>query len=335
MSSLPEQFLQKKVVDLADLGDLPADIAKDLSALVVDRQGAPGAFMTTKKLMGHVVPNKSYGISLDGFEYSEVNGKKPVLKGPPKPVDPGSYVPPQVVVKAKWVHDTQHFGEDDGCNILGKNEALFLDTTGIVVPEAPATKEALGYYGACLLQVGRGGDRIEFECDARASLPVFMMDVGENYLEGYLLDRQKGGGVYIEYHDRPHFHMPTSPASRGHLLLGKKIDEETYAFSAIPVPYGHAVYMPPWVLHDDGFLIGEYLVVYSVAPIFSTAIIRQQSSPIGLPVHVSISRSNSEPGNRAVDSLSEVSSLRRECSATSSVPAYPYTHTHHIRIHTH
>ena len=40
-------------------------------------------------------------------------------------------------------------------------------------------------------------------------------------MENYILERELGGGVFLEYHDdKPHFHAPLSRRSGGYLLLG-------------------------------------------------------------------------------------------------------------------
>ena len=49
------------------------------------------------------------------------------------------------------------------------------------------------------------GDIICFG-DICACLPVCNVEIGRDYIKEYIMKR--AGGVYLEYHDRPHFHMP-------------------------------------------------------------------------------------------------------------------------------
>lgn len=46
------------------------------------------------------------------------------------------------------------------------------------------------------------------------------MNIGETYLEHYLKVPKLEGGTYIEYHDRPHFHLPLNRSASGHMILG-------------------------------------------------------------------------------------------------------------------
>ena len=134
------------------------------------------------------------------------------------------------------------------------------------IPAAPPSEEALAYYGARLIKVG---DPLRFETDH--NLPVALMDIGATYVENYLTIKEKGGGAYIEEHDRPHLHMPLEDEASGYMLLGCR-DGEDYLLSAFPIPYGTALYTPPYALHADAFLVGRHLVVYSVTEHYSTVI---------------------------------------------------------------
>ena len=45
-------------------------------------------------------------------------------------------------------------------------------------------------------------------------------------MEKYILVRDLGGGVFLEYHDdNPHFHSPLSRRSGGYLLLGTPCED--------------------------------------------------------------------------------------------------------------
>lgn len=111
-------------------------------------------------------------------------------------------------------------------------------------------------------------------------MPVTLMSVGKDYVEGYLLKENKGGGFYIEYHDAPHFHMPLNPDSTSsHLILGKREGDEVF-LSAFTIPYGSAIYPPANVIHDDGFLSGDLSVIYSITDSFSTVILKTENDDL-------------------------------------------------------
>ena len=110
------------------------------------------------------------------------------------------------------------------------------------------------------------------------------MNIGPAYAADYLQVDGRGGGAFIEYHDRPHLHMPLHRGASGHILLGRAVGDH-YRLSAFPIPFGHAIYTPSYALHADPFLVGRYLVIYSVTPNYSTVVFRRRN---GSPVHTSI-----------------------------------------------
>lgn len=116
------------------------------------------------------------------------------------------------------------------------------------------------------------GDTIMFNSDA--PLPVTIMNIGKNYAQDYLMNSEYGGGFYLEVHDRPHFHMPLNENAKGYLVLGKMISEDLYELSAFRIPFGYAIYTPGGIIHDDGFLVGDYMVIFSVTKEYKTAIVK-------------------------------------------------------------
>jgi len=105
------------------------------------------------------------------------------------------------------------------------------------------------------------------------NLPVTITNFGPAYARDFLQIDGKGGGAFVEYHDFPHLHMPIENTARGHFLLGRA-DGGDYLLSAFRIPYGQAIYTPPNALHADPFLIGRYLIVYSVTRHYSTVVFR-------------------------------------------------------------
>lgn len=245
---------------------LPDDILRDVEHLEVDRRGdADDAFMVTYEIVGHVAPGQAYRIAENAIvaapEAGGVSSRPAVKNGVP---------PPHLRLSGDW--DDSVSVETEQANILGDVGILTLNTAEIVIPEAPCTAEMLGFYGGRLLAAGE-----TFEIEANASLPVTRMEIGAGYADGYLHVASKGGGAYLEHHDRPHLHMPLDEEAAGYLILGRKDDSgdgADYLVSAFRIPYGSAVYTPPEVLHADPYLTGNYLVVYSVTENFSNAVLR-------------------------------------------------------------
>ena len=259
-------------MDVAD--GLPAAILDDVEHLTVDRRGAgDDAFMVTYRIDSHVSP---------GVQYSVAPGKlvpsaEPIAAGAGTRPTAEVETPPQIRLSGTW--NTDVAVETEQANILGDVGILTLDTASVTIPEAPATAGMMAYYGACLLNMG---DAVQLETDA--DLPVTLMEIGAGYVDEYLHVAEKGGGSYLEWHDRPHLHMPLDSDARGYLILGRR-DGEDYLVSAFRIPFGSAVYMPPEVLHADPYLVGNYLVIYSVTKDFSNAVLR---SPDGGVVDVKV-----------------------------------------------
>ena len=95
-----------------------------------------------------------------------------------------------------------------------------------------------------------------------------------NYIEDYIMDESRGGGIYFEYHNLPHIHIPLDSCSGGYIILAKKIRNNRYDVSAFTIPLGKALYINPNVIHNDCFLIGDYNVVYGMSKNYSTAILK-------------------------------------------------------------
>ena len=150
-----------------------------------------------------------------------------------------------------------------------------------------ATAEALAFYSARLV---KPGESFSFENDV--PLPVAHMRIGSGYVDGYIRHPQRGGGIYMEYHDRPHFHLPRERECGGYLMLGKVLQSDepkyfddspelikphytsqTFAVTGFKIPFGYAVFTGRNVLHNDSYLFGAYSVVYSVTENYRCALV--------------------------------------------------------------
>jgi hypothetical protein len=151
-------------------------------------------------------------------------------------------------------------------NILGDTNIFdsYFDTLDI--PIEIATSEKLDYYDCKLIE-----ENDIFTFDTLENLPLTKVSIGEKYLENFILQENFGNGFYLEYHNNPHFHMPCNKNSKGYLILAKRITQLEYHLTAFIIPFGKAIYMPPYVMHNDCCLIGDYYVVYSKSTEFSTA----------------------------------------------------------------
>ncbi|MBA2367981.1 MAG: hypothetical protein H0V82_03035 [Candidatus Protochlamydia sp.] len=177
-------------------------------------------------------------------------------------------VPDHLEFKAEWNKLTIASGE--GNNILGDNGGLFFEETVIRVPKVKATKEALAYYGALLIPQNTA---IRFP-DAEP-YPLWKMYVGANYVRDYIMDKNGGGGFYLEFHhDQPHFHLIVDGG--GYYLLAKQIKEDIFHITAFEVSNGQAIYTKKGAIHCDAALTGDLVVGYTASKDCSTVLLRSK-----------------------------------------------------------
>ncbi|WP_066014260.1 hypothetical protein [Endozoicomonas atrinae] len=252
----------------AQMRELPADLRQDLPVLLVNRKGDHcSAFMRTENIIGYAEPEKNYRLTWQGLVPEPLSTVSESLTTPA--------TPSLVNAKGEWIKDVDLSTKD--ANILGGMGSFFLpdDEKELVIPVAPTTREHLAFYGCRLIKVG---EVVSF--DSTGNLPVTITSIGERYVDSYLMDQDKGGGTYLEVHDRPHLHMPLNKDAEGYLIIGKQTQEGDYLMSAFQVPFGYAIVMAPWVIHSDAYLVGRYLVIYSATPDFSTVILRKKSGEL-------------------------------------------------------
>lgn len=243
-----------------------ADI--DIDSLMVDRQGTTSeSFMRTLAIVGSITPNTCFKLS----EATLVSCGSPIQVDQKTPFVSKDL--PRVVVDGTWNQAKQIASKD--ANILGTFQTFETDLDELAIPIVPATRESLAYYGARLVSVG---ESIVFETEAE--LPITHVEVGHAYFSDYLMKEEYGGGFYVEYHDRPHFHFALDANASGFLVLGKLDESGALMLTGFRIPQGTAVYTPSNVIHSDATLIGKWLVVYSIAEQFSTALLRTRTGAL-------------------------------------------------------
>lgn len=248
--------------------ELPPAIRDFLKFLMVDRRGK-GEFSTmiTHGFTSHVKGGLSYQVS-------RRSGLK-AIKSKIFSSEMTHYTDLEGLWKDKG--DLVH----DKANILGDSGKFILNQRKVEIKEARTTKENLAYYGAELLKIG---DKIHI--DGYKDYPMASMTIGKDYVPGFLLQEEHGGGAYLEYHDNPHFHMPENRTAGGYLVLGKFLTPSRVRLSAFKIPYGYAIYTKPYTLHADSFLVGDYKVIYHVSDDYSTVLMKDPNDRI-IPVMVS------------------------------------------------
>ncbi len=176
-----------------------------------------------------------------------------------KPLQPAPTGTPHAVVQAHW-YDTQEALEQGIAVIHGGSANSFggmgalLVPADLKIPTVTASADNVRHYGLQLIPANE-----TFAIDS-PRYPIVMMryEYGKDYKRGFLMQKYGGGGIFVETHDFPHIHIPTSPDCGGYIVIGKAVGECEYHFTAFRIPYGHALYTPSNTIHGDGTLVGEY-----------------------------------------------------------------------------
>lgn len=248
---------------LKNIRNLSPSVLGNLGKLLVNRIGETGeSSMLTRDILGVCFPKQTYRFS-----------RALSLKPSKALVSDQNLVPKKPIharIRGTWI--PQEFQAQSPANILGGMGSLILHHHQAVhIPVIQPTAASLAFYHARLLSMG---DLLRFETDQ--DLPLTQMSIGSDYVNFYLAKAQRGGGEYLETHDQPHFWAPQNKKCRGHILLGKQ-DGEQFYFTGFRIPLNQAIYLSPHALHSDAYLIGDYLVVYTVTDCYSTVIFKDEA----------------------------------------------------------
>lgn len=176
-----------------------------------------------------------------------------------KPFVPSRCEPPMAVVSARWYSAQQALEKGikvvsgSSANSFGAMGALLVPE-GFSIPTVTATADNVRYYGLELL--ASGGDLAVSSPEYEIVLMEY--DYTKDYRKDFLMKTHGGGGIFVETHNFPHIHIPTSESCGGWIVIGKQLDEDSFAFTGFRIPYGHALYTPANTIHGDGTLVGNY-----------------------------------------------------------------------------
>lgn len=166
---------------------------------------------------------------------------------------------PHVAVKAQW-YSTQQALEKNievvhggSANTFGGMGALLVPD-GFRIPTVTATRENVRHYGLQLIE------NKEVFAVSSDEFQIVMMryDYTKDYKKDFLMQKFGGGGIFVETHNFPHVHVPLSEECGGYIVIGKKVADSEYNFTAFRIPYGYGLYTPSCTIHGDGTLVGEY-----------------------------------------------------------------------------
>ncbi len=246
-----------------------------VAGMLIHRQGVfPNANMTAIGLHAVVKGDETYRVSTQtGLTLASPSAEGVDLESVSKS-SVHDEPPAHLTIAAVW--DTDAVSEGGQENILGDNVIFQIRTpdTEIAIPVLDASAHPLGYYGAILIDENT---MVRFPNDP---YPIWKMQLGEMYIDGFIMTSQ-GKGFYLEYHhDRPHWHQPLTEDSGGYYILAREVGVDgggnrSYHLTGFRIPYGKAVYTGMGAIHCDAALTGEnWLVGYTDSNNFSTALVR-------------------------------------------------------------
>lgn len=261
--------LNDDLVPLHELQEkLPQYDLELINSLINISRGPEGGKMETLGLVTSIKNSEVYEIKDKTLKLSS---QLFALNLEEEACNPSSVVAPGYLeFTAEW--DQKIISSGEGNNILGDNGGLYFDASNIKIPKVAATKEALAYYGAVLISEGSA---IRFPNDD--AYPIWKMQVGHHYVRDYIMNKNEGGGFYLEYHhDQPHFHMVIEGG--GYYLLAKQVNEKTFQITAFELSSGQAIYTKKGAIHCDAALTGELVVGYAASDDCSTVLLRHKST---------------------------------------------------------
>jgi hypothetical protein len=172
---------------------------------------------------------------------------------------PSTEVPDMITVKATWYTATEALKNNikvvagSSGNVFGSMGALLVPDH-FEIPTVTATKENVRHYGLELIENGKELTVRSEQCD----IVLMKYDYTSIYKKDFLMQQHGGGGIFVETHVFPHIHIPLSKSCGGYIVIGKKLSETEFNFTAFRIPYGFALYTPSNTIHGDGTLVGEF-----------------------------------------------------------------------------
>ena len=225
--------------------------------LFIDRKGdSEESHMTTNTMMNLFTIPEQVVVFKDGYLQQTPSRRLPQYRRKWR-------VPRYAEIEGEWITS----GEDSTHNnILGKNDAFLTNIAEITIPVEETRDDYVGFYGARIIR-----EYDIFNLHNPCAMPMFDMSIGANYVKDFI--NRPENGFYIEEHNTPHFHQPKFPTSGGHIVLGKYLGGKLY-LTRFAIPYKCGLFIPPYILHSDAELVGDYFVMYTKTNEYRTSILK-------------------------------------------------------------
>lgn len=241
-----------------------------LNKLIIERVGTTSsAIMRTN----HIISQQIYPNRPHKFLWGKLFEIEELCEGNIKSL-PKNVVKPESI-KIQYDENNTKLNNCKSSNIFDKTSTFNCDQSKIKIPIINASHETLAYYNCLLLNFT---DIFIFNSNRNNPFTLFEMFIGKDYVKNYIMQENLGGGIYLEYHDNPHFHAPSTKSSAGFLTLGKKTEENNIEITGFRVPYGRGIFMPGGVYHNDCFLTGHWNVIYDDSNNYLTGLLKTKSN---------------------------------------------------------
>lgn len=150
------------------------------------------------------------------------------------------------------------------------------------------------------------------------------------YVQQYVMEKKRGGGLFVETHDFPHVFTPLSSQCSGGLIIGKKVDEHHYMLVGLKIPYGYTLKIDANVIHGDSFFKGPFGIALTEDLPADTVIMRNQENEIVQVSQYDLTKSSHLCS--AYRKYRERSALQRVLGLESSLNLFkPVSRNHHAK----
>ena len=91
------------------------------------------------------------------------------------------------------------------------------------------------------------------------------------------MNKNGGGGLFVETHPFPHVFTPLSPECSGALILGVERDDGKFDFAAFEIPFGYTMKIGSNVIHGDSFFVGPYAIALTETELADSVLLKQEN----------------------------------------------------------
>ena len=154
-------------------------------------------------------------------------------------------------------------------NILGSDINFYINENMVIIPRLSISFGTLLFYG---ISVIRNSESIFL--DNPVDFNLYNVEIGKNYVNDYLLNKEFGKGFYLESHRLPHIYHFNSNKHSGYIIVAKKLNS-MFLIHAIDVSQMNncILVINPYVYHSDAYLVGSINVAYGKINEYKTYII--------------------------------------------------------------